>query len=306
MTSPLGPLVVLHEESALASRSGVGRDTEASAEAALAAGLEVRSFSSDFELWGSAEEAFEAFEPRPPVPALWLGYIPSPERYRAIHAAAAARGLLLLNTPEQHQDAMEFPRFYPRIAGLTARSVVVTREDQCEEAARVLELPVFVKGALQSLKGNGFEACVARTVEELQERVRILLSQERYARGSVVVRELLLLRHDRRNAKGFPLGREFRVFCLRSEPLAVGYYWESEDDPQMTLDAAEEAAVRALAADAARRMETPYLAVDVGQLDDGSWRVIEVGDGQFAGASRVDRAALFSALKRAFDAPSTP
>lgn len=300
-------LTILHEESAMLSGSAVGRDTASSVEAARSVGLPVLDFSSDFELWGSAEEAFEAIQVRPaPEPALWVGYIPSAERYGAVYEAAAKRNLLLLNTPDEHLLAMEFPRFYPLIAGLTARSVVISSEYECEDAVAQLELPVFVKGALQSLKGKGFEACIARTLEDLRERVRTLLSQERYARGQVIVRELLLLRHERRDTRGFPRGREFRVFCLHGVALSADYYWH-DDDPLMTLSADEEQAVRALAAEAARRIGTPYLAVDVGQCDDGSWTVIEVGDAQFAGAGRADRVALFQNLAtRLAPPPASP
>lgn len=289
-------LTVLHEESALAGTSGVGRDTTASVDAARAAGLAVVEFSSDFELWGSAAEAFEAIEARPaPVPAVWLGYIPSPERYQAVYAEASGRNLWLLNSPEEHLRAMEFPRFYPRLEGLTARSVVLTSEDDCATVPAQLEFPVFVKGAVQSLKSKGFEACIARSPQELRALVTTLLSQEKLARGQVIVRDLLLLRHEQRDARGFPRGREFRVFCLRGEPLSVSYYWPDED-PLMALSSDEEQAVRALAREAAVRVGTPFLAVDVGQCDDGSWWVIEVGDAQFAGALRADRVALFRAL----------
>jgi hypothetical protein len=42
-----------------------------------------------------------------------------------------------------------------------------------------------------------------------------------------------------------------------------------------------------LAREAARRLEVPYVAVDVGQLEGGSWIVIETGDPQFSGVSTI-------------------
>lgn len=52
----------------------------------------------------------------------------------------------------------------------------------------------------------------------------------------------------------------------------------------------------ALAGRASERLGVPYVAVDVGQLEDGSWVVIECGDAQFCGYCRVDVDALAGAL----------
>ena len=54
---------------------------------------------------------------------------------------------------------------------------------------------------------------------------------------------------------------------------------------RMTHDDA--VAVLALAGKAARRMDVPFLAVDIGQLEDGRWIVIETGDAQFSSVSQI-------------------
>ena len=53
-----------------------------------------------------------------------------------------------------------------------------------------------------------------------------------------------------------------------------------------------------LSATAAARFTTPLVALDIGQLEDLSWRVIETGDPQFSGLSFIDPRALWSALAR--------
>jgi hypothetical protein len=52
----------------------------------------------------------------------------------------------------------------------------------------------------------------------------------------------------------------------------------------------------ALAVQASRRVGTPFIVVDVGQLETGEWIVIEVGDGQFAGLSQVPVLELWSRM----------
>jgi hypothetical protein len=41
----------------------------------------------------------------------------------------------------------------------------------------------------------------------------------------------------------------------------------------------------------------PFIIVDVGQLDDGQWIVIEAGDAQFAGLSRIPVLELWGKIK---------
>lgn len=287
--------VLLFEESALSSTSVVGRDSEAQLDAARAAGFDVASFSSDLLLFGDVEDAFEPISPRPvETRCLWVGFIPTLERYGQVYEAAARRNLRLPNGPEAHAEAMEFDRFYPRLEGLTPRSVVLTGPEGCGEAVSELGLPLFVKGALQSLKGKGPSACMATSVEELEHLVSALLGHH-LARGRVIVRELVPLRFTRRSESGMPMGREFRAFLYANKLVSLGYYWHG-DDELMTLSPDERATVSALCEQAARRLSATFVAVDVGQRDDGGWTVIEVGDGQFAGTGHVELAGHFAAL----------
>jgi hypothetical protein len=212
------------------------------------------------------------------------------------------KNIRLVNAPDQHLDAQEFDRAYAKLGELTPASVIVTHEDECAEAAARLGLPVFVKGVVQSRKSRGWKACVAETLDELCLLCRHLLALEGRTRGRVVVRKLVPLRHHRKSAGDFPLGREYRVFLLRSQILGWGYYWEG-DDPLKTLTSDEERVVLGLAIKAAERVGTPYLAVDVGQAENGDWIVIETGDAQFSGVSQVPLLTLWNRLAQASSTP---
>ena len=89
--------------------------------------------------------------------------------------------------------------------------------------------------------------------------------------------------------------RADRAFVHRDDVLAYGFYWDEHRD-SIALTRADEAAIMALSIEAARRIGTPFIAVDIGQLEDGSWIVIEVSDGQFAGLSHVTTLELWSKL----------
>lgn len=221
------------------------------------------------------------------TPGIWLGSLPSPERYHTIYCNALKRGIRLLNTPAEHQRAQEFDRAYPQLVGLTPESMVISRLADCQAAIARLGLPLFVRGAVESGKANGWHACVATTPEAVHQLVEPLLTHaEPHGQGRVLLRKLVNLRHSRVAADGFPLGREFRVFIYRQHVLSYGYYWHG-DDPDKFLSVPEEDAMLALALEAAWRLQVPYVAIDVGQLEDGSWTVIETGDPQFSSVTQV-------------------
>ena len=77
--------------------------------------------------------------------------------------------------------------------------------------------------------------------------------------------------------------------------LGRGYYWEG-DDPLKPLGHGEQSEVEALALEAARRVDVPYTAVDIGQTESGDWIVIETGDAQFCGNCEIPRLQLWTRL----------
>lgn len=157
-------------------------------------------------------------------------YIPELERYQAIYEAALAKGIKLLNTPLEHQIALEFDLFYPHLKGLTPDSVVITSTNECIEAGKLLGFPVFVKGTVQSMKIQGWKSCVANNQDELISLAELLLKLKDRSRGKVIVRKLMKLRHQRLAPNGFPVGREFRCFIYNQQLLKYGYYWDWQDD----------------------------------------------------------------------------
>lgn len=273
-----------------------GDDIVASTRHALASGFELLSLPPALERVDEVAEALADAPSRAAAEtAIWIGQIPEAPIYRAVHTELHRRNIHLLNDPEAHLDIFEFDRAYPRISDLTATSVVVDDPADIPAAVQQVGLPAFIKGALLSRKHNGWRACVADTLDDADLIAHKLLRQRYLSRGRVIVRALLPLRRFTVPASEFPVGREYRVFLLRGEPLAHGYYWPFPGD-WAALTPAEEADVLALARTAAARFAAPLVALDIGQLEDLSWRVIETGDPQFCGLSYIDPRALWRRL----------
>ena len=288
-------MILLAEAPELLPPSSSRDDIARSLSAARIAGAQIYTIPPDFSECETAENAlWHLPHQSAPTPAVWLGYIPDWTRYEAIYAAALAKNIVLLNAPAQHRRAQEFDLAYPFIEDLTPRSLTLHRPAGCALAARELGFPIFLKGAVQSRKARGWKACVASDPSELETLAAALWSLENRSRGRVIARELVRLRHTRTHGD-FPMGREFRVFVLSGAVVSCGYYWPGAD-PDASLSPTEKTAVYDLAREASRRLEVPYLAVDIGQLESGNWIVIEVGDAQFAGLSENEPLALWSRL----------
>jgi len=289
-------MIVLTETADQLPPSASARDIAASTNAAKLVGCQVFHIPPDFSECGDADGALWLIPKFAELRmAIWIGYIPPLDRYAQIYDAARAKGIQLVNTPAEHRIAEEFDAAYPLLRGLTPESIVINSEAECEVAADQLGFPIFVKGAVQSRKSRGWKACVAETVDELRRLTNALLELENRSRGRVVLRKVVALRHTRRSGEGFPLGREYRLSIYRGNVLGMGYYWEG-DDPMKLLSASEESQVRALALEAAARLQVPYVAIDIGQLECGTWIVIEAGDAQFSGVSQIPLLQLWNRI----------
>ncbi len=225
---------------------------------------------------------------------------PTLERYQALHTSARAKNVTLLNDVMQHAEAMELDRVVTALGALTARTAVVSRVEEVRAALTKVSLPVFTKGAVQSHKALGWDACVAQTFEETEAQVETLLSMPAQSRARVLLREVLPLRRTGQSAEKFPTAREYRLFVLDADILALGFYWPG-GDPFGALTERELREIHELAHEAAVRTKVPWLCVDVGQLEDGTWRIIETQDPCCSALSSVSPSLLVGVLGRALE-----
>ena len=210
--------------------------------------------------------------------AVYCGPVPQrPEHYATLEDALAERGARLVNTAAASEQATRIELWHGRLGELTARTVVLRGEADLAVAAG-LGFPMFIKGLVKSAKELGLQACLAHDIEALGARARGAWKREQ----TVVAREYLPLRHTGETVMQFPHSREYRFVLVDRNVVAGAFYWDGIDP-----FASEDAPPAWLAVSAAERLDARLLAVDVGQLDDRSWRVIEVGDVQHTALGHI-------------------
>lgn len=281
-------MIIFSEATIERAISKSAQDNQQLTELAKMLGCRIFYIPSDFDLCETAENAlWQVPEQEQLTNCFWIGFIPSLDKYTEVYNEALKKNIKLLNSPKEHQMAQEFDLSYPFLTGLTPESVVLSNLDDCEKAIELLGLPLFIRGSAKSKKSSGWKACVANTKDQLHKIVINLLNNSFFTRDRVIVRKFVNLRYDRTSDQDFPFGREYRVFLYNQEILGYGYYWDG-DDPLMDLSTSEENIVLDLAQETAKRLPVTFIAVDIGQLVDGSWIVIEVNDGQFAGTGHME------------------
>lgn len=219
--------------------------------------------------------------------AIYRGWMMSVSQYQRFHAGLCDRKLRLINSPEQYRHCHHLPESYLVIAGQTPHTVWLRAEDgiSLESVRKALsafgERAVIVKDYVKSQKHYWNEACYIPNAAD-SERAwkvvsRFLELQDESSVGGLAFREhveLASIGHHERS--GMPLGREFRSFWLDGKVVAVFPNWGKRDE------SGEYPAVEKFA-EIASRVQSRFFAMDIAQLADGRWIIMELGDGQVSG-----------------------
>ncbi len=280
-------------------------DSEASA--ARACGWELGRVNHEALVRGDAD--FLVDVPRRDVSgtAVYRGWMLRPGQYRRLYEALQARGLALVNTPEAYAHGHHLPGWYDAVREWTPRTVWTRQVEAGAEEAwmRLLEpwgdRPVLVKDFVKSRKHEWAEACFIPSARDRAAVVRVArrfleLQGEDLNEGLVFREYVELVPLEAHPRSGMPRVREFRVFVLDGRPLLVTPYWDD-------VDGAEAGPVLESFAEPLARVQSRFFTADVAQRRDGTWTLIEIGDGQVSGLpGRASLHAFFSGLKSRLEA----
>lgn len=252
-------------------------------------GISIYDF--DFRSWFHARSPY-----RPPEHINAVARVGAVADYPEFHEEYARDGIVLVNSPEEQQRASQIDSWYPLIGDLTPRSVCFRGRPTLEEVKAQFEWPVFMKGVRQTSRhqrrlsiiesDSDFFSAIARYAED-----SILGWQDVVCREFIPLRQLEAPEDD--PAK-LPRRFEFRTFWWKGQLAGAGRYWWEGTPYNWTDD--EQRAGLALASEAARRVNVPFLVVDIAQTQSGDWIVIECNDGQESGYAGVSPFALWQKI----------
>lgn len=234
---------------------------------------------------------------------LYRGWMLTAAQYSAAFAALERWDVRLLNTPAEYTFCHYLPNSYDVLAGSTPASAWVPVSSALdfdailECAAEFGDRPIIVKDYVKSQKHYWTEACFIPNASDRAhvEKVvrRFLELQGPDVNRGLVFREFVPLKiigHHPRS--GMPLAAEFRTFWLRGSLILRHRYWGD-------LVAFDAEPPRDWLSSLATRISSQMFTMDVALKDDGSWVVVELGDGQVAGLPSAELAdEFYSALAK--------
>jgi hypothetical protein len=238
------------------------------ADAARAAGCPVALIDHDAAARGDAAAAVA----RVPgcTTAVYRGWMLSSSRYAELDTALATRGVRLRTDAAQYRRAHELPGWYAALSSFTPTSLWTTGTDHRDfETVRAMlgSGPAVLRDYSKSMKHYWYEAAY---IPDLADAAQAWSVAERMAelRGDDLAGGFVVRRYE-----AFT-GAEARSWWVNGICRLVTAHPDTPHEmPPEDLDLAElQPAVTALA--------LPFVTVDLARLSDGTWRVIEMGDGQ--------------------------
>jgi len=208
-------------------------------------------------------------------------------------------GLRLVNSPEESSRANDLREWYPRLGELTARSIWFEGEVSADRVERELGWPVFVKTVQQTLRHRR-EFAIVPDREALARSVAAYRADPVLGAQPIVVRELLDLAPSPfapSHPERIPGGLELRTFFWRGRLVGEGTYWIR--DGRLALPEEERARALTVAQECARRLEVPFLVIDLAKTRDGRWLALEANDAQESGYAGVAPLDLWTAVAEA-------
>jgi hypothetical protein len=214
--------------------------------------------------------------------ALLRGWMLRPETYTQLFQALQERNILLINNPEGYTCCHYLPESYAFVEKYTPRTVWMPLEGDLDMNA-VMGLiapfgdkPLILKDYVKSAKHAWLEACFIPSASNriaVEQVVRKFLSiQGNELNVGLVFREYAELKKHEDSAHPF----EFRLFFLDHELLCISDYWGTEN---AVLD---ESVLKPFLA-IAKTIPSRFFSLEIAQCANGSWTIIELGDGQVSG-----------------------
>jgi hypothetical protein len=253
----------------------------AQAAAARSAGIPVARVDHDALTRGDAVLRVPAADD-----AVYRAWMLSADQYGDFAAGLEACGVRLRTSADEYRAAHELPGWYEALRPVTPESMWTDGPDLTDlvKAARGLGGGAGVlRDYVKSMKHYWSEACYLPDVldDAAVERIgaRFLELREDAFTGGFVVRRF----------EEFA-GAEARTWWIGGRCVLTTPHPDTPDELPAGLDLLE---IEPLVAELA----LPFVTVDVIRRTDGSWRVVELGDGQVSDwPSTADPAALVSAL----------
>ncbi len=217
---------------------------------------------------------------------IYRGWMMKPEQYRVFYEGLKALHIELITPPSAYEKMHVFPNIYQTFGDDTAKMMVFPLHEQIDVEVLKKNFDRFmVKDYVKSVKGTSFPKYFDGSIsqEEFDKWMEVFYEYRGdLLTGGICIKEYFdLKKYDGRT-------NEYRVFYINNDIVTV-----SRNSAQASFAPVVPMALVEKYSD----LDSPYYTVDFAELEDGSWRVIEAGDGSVSGLSEnQDEGSYYRAL----------
>lgn len=261
--------------------------------ARLEGGFETAVF--DYQAWFREQRLRLSHVPEQEITAVYRGWMMKPEQYAVFYRELLSQKIRLITTPEMYEKLHLFPLVYPALLPNTARMRMFPLHADIDVRACLREFGRFlVKDYVKSVKGSEFPAYFDENCSQEAFNVWMELFY-RYRgdllTGGICIKEFLdLKRYEGRT-------NEYRVFYVNHEPICIS---RNSGQEGKVAEPPTELVQRY------RKLGSVFYTLDYAELSDGSFTILESGDGSVSGlASGEDAANFYRKLYRALNQNQT-
>ena len=228
--------------------------------------------------------------------AIYRGWMMKPEQYESFYKALLQSNIRLVTKPEEYNALHMFPNVYEKLGEHTARIMTFPLHEKIDvELLKKSFKRFMVKDYVKSVKGTEFPVYFDETItqEEFNRLMKVFYKYRgELLTGGICIKEYLDLKryNGKTNEYRMFYANGHRISCERNSgqmatapELPLVFEWP----PVCQLDYPD--------------LGSPFYTVDFAELADGSWKVIETGDGGVSGLSDgQDAGAFYRSLYWAF------
>ena len=255
------------------SISKVDEDLQKEYDAVLDTGLfKVALFG--YDKWFNEDKLIVKDAPDTECTAVYRGWMMKPNQYERFYNLLLEKNIRLVTNPEQYRLMHIFPNVYEDVKEDTVKMELYPLHSEIDVEALKRSFNRFmVKDYVKSVKGTEFPRYFNKNItqEEFDRWMEVFYKYRGdLLTGGICIKEFLdLARYDYKT-------NEYRVFYINHEIATVcrnsGQGTYTPEPPQELLEKY-------------RHLNSPYYTVDFAELADGTWKIIEAGDGEVSGLS---------------------
>ena len=216
----------------------------------------------------------------------YRGWMLKPSEYEKLYNGLLNYNIKLITTPETYQNFHIFPNIYPNLKDDTARTLVYDsgQEPNFDEIISTMDR-FMIKDFVKSVKGTDFPKFFDSSIskEDFNSWMSIFYKYRGdLFTGGICVKEFLDLKKYGDNVN------EYRVFYIKNKPATIS---RNSGQPIYAARPPMELIEKY------SKLSSQFYTVDYAELQDGTWKIIEAGDGSVSGLSEgQDYNAFFRTL----------